>query len=159
MTYQIISDETVACWTNSMLNRDVLGCERVGKQHVVPLESSRGPLFSKKCRDKDWITLVHSRLPHTGFVAPHLREVVMLWNSTSYSAVISLWAIVLLHWRDVASLHGWQFYMKQLNLHKWNPNGAFCSKGNLYNEVQIATSCAFVSTCSHVSFCGFVTLW
>lgn len=41
----------------------------------IPAEA---PFFPKACRDNECMTLVRSRLPQTGFVAPHLREVVML---------------------------------------------------------------------------------
>lgn len=64
-------------WSELILYRDVLRYIRFGKQHVVPLGSSRGPPYSKKLRDNRWKTLLHHRLPQTGFCAPHSSEVVI----------------------------------------------------------------------------------
>lgn len=71
----------------------VLGYSLFGKQHVVPVDSSRGPHFSMKCTDKERITLLCGRLLQTGFGAPHLREFVALGNATSDSSVGSFFAL------------------------------------------------------------------
>lgn len=151
----IVLDETAACygyrtkWANWILYWDVLECQRFGKQHVVPLDSSRGPPFSKKkLWNNEWKTLLLSGLPQTGFCAPHLREVVILWNSTlhwcqlfpslplSYCTTV-IWTrhLIICEYKWISSdcfiISSNCFLCSCWTGRKGTPMMCFCGKGNL----------------------------
>lgn len=154
-----------------ILYGDIPQCERVGKQHVVPLDSSRGPQFSKKFRDNERATLPHSRLLQTGFCAPLLREVVILGNTTFDSAVIVYCTKVI--WTHLTCcsfvncrvnhlMIGDCFICSSWTCIKETPVMCFLAVKAIlchYNAVQIAAYRAFVPACCYDCFCGLVMLW
>lgn len=123
------------CWT---LVWDVLGVIRLGKQHGVPTNSSRGPHFSKKKRDNEIETHLSSRLLQTSFPDTHRNCHILQFNIRRLSAAL----VILQHRSDLNTLQfAYESFMDQGRRWRGNSHCVFAGK---------AVFCHFTAVCCWV---------
>lgn len=130
--------------------KTVSGCPAVrkndGKQHVVPFGSSRGPRFSSKRGDSEWITPLLSRLLQTGLCAQHLRtgwHILKTQHSTRLPPCHSLPAAQR-SWHSLSVDHLWIsqcmtsycFICSTWTCVQGTPTEHFCNTGAFYSKAK-----------------------
>lgn len=109
-------------WINWILYYwDILGCNMSINNMWYWRIPAEAPIFHRN--GIEWITFLHSRLLQTGLCGPHLREVVILENSTLDSAVSSFLGLIAPMWSG-----------HQLWIDKWSTSDCYlciscCIKG------------------------------